>query len=511
MNTKIIYRSLLLASGFLLLSSCNRDDINYLYSEQVVNDGNRELRLLPEQATYSDPSAHYDPATNEITVLPGTEIVLPYIKRGDLPTLLGTVPGSWSHRIDQEKKLIYIQTPEIGKFIEELALNGRDLGTDVLGRGSALFTSRTVKGITFSQEIKLHIPDKLYVTSKLVGPEASLTPIAYFSGVPFAPTDLTAKKYQLEYHLRTAEAGQYRDETIAGTPEEILQRMQLQIQASFEKMHREERYQQIFFTNYLYDPDSLHVYKQNSDDGNSLYLLGVKTNSSGHVDELTGPALGLSGDASTRPVFVHTIPWNTYAQLRGTTIHHDGPTVFPSYLQRIAVGTDLEIKNPKKYFGLPQGEDFDAKRLTLYTGSSTIWQEEVQNLSLVGDRPVLACAKDCSRYDASKDLLTSSFAALPTLTGSNNGSLILEYTTRTGAKLYRILVKKNEEAFDDLLATLPGTRRSFVIDANSSLTEGHATLFPISLKEKATELRSSVVEVLSQTLDQQKVYFTRGY
>lgn len=67
------------------LSSCYRDDINYLYSEQYINDGNRELILLPKQAKYSDHRNYYDETSNTLVVQPSTTIDLPYRKKVTCP------------------------------------------------------------------------------------------------------------------------------------------------------------------------------------------------------------------------------------------------------------------------------------------------------------------------------------------------------------------------------------------------------------------------------------------
>ena len=96
MKTKYILHTLALTSILGGLSGCYRDDVNYLYSEQYINDGNRELVLHPLQAKYSNSFGHYDEQTNTLYVTPESTVrracslhrvprrVLPSVKKSRL-------------------------------------------------------------------------------------------------------------------------------------------------------------------------------------------------------------------------------------------------------------------------------------------------------------------------------------------------------------------------------------------------------------------------------------------
>lgn len=493
-------RPLCLLAALIGLTSCYRDDVHTLYSEQFVNDGNRELRLLPLQAMYSDPGSLYDAQTNELVVLPETSIELPYIKRGDLPELLASLPGSWSHRIDQEKKIIYLQAPSLSAFIEESPLNGRDLTSDVLINGSALFTSRTLKGHTFSQEIKVRIPTDIYMHTPLYEPADQMLSAAG-SGRDFAASDLTAKRYTRHLHMYTGYVHEPQDLEQTLSAEQTLAVLKQKIQWRVKRFAQERRYDQISYRDYLYDADSLSIYKR-SKGQDVLLMLGVKADAQGKPAYLSGPKLGLK-----QPRYVPTIPWNSYYNPKRVTIMHDGPIGVYSELSRAGIGTQLELKNPKKYFGLGASETFDPSRLTVYTGSRLFVDEQREDAPEEYEAPIVAVAKNCASYDATKDMLSASFVTLPPLSGASNASLVLAYQRANGTIVYRLMTHADADGYNDLLLADTGTWRHFWLDANEDMLHGHTDML-VNNEATGGYVRKVRVAIVSEALDPSRTIFT---
>lgn len=433
-----------------------------------------------------------------------------------MPRILATLPGSWSHSVDYEKNIIHLATPDLQNFIKELN-NGEDgFAQDVFSSGSLLFTSRTKKGITFSQEIKVDIPDRFYGHYFLVN-NANLDKNApAIDQTFFNPSkvnekldikDLKSKQYTLEFYLSNTPRSQHRDSVMTKTPEELLALLAQPIQIDFLRYPSVyNKLEQVRPEAYIYDADSLHSYVFHNGDA-AQHVLGVKAGKDGKPELLTGPVLDGSLPAQDRPRFVHPIAWMAFRGNTKSFIYHIGPMGYRRPLERVGIRTELELKNPHRYFGLEASETFDASRVTLYTGSSAFLDVEDGFLPKDAPRVVLAKAEKVCRFDKATDMLRGQFVSLPPSQGNRyNASLIIEYTKANGSKIYRILREEEDSDNYEVLWSIPGGWRTFHLDANQSLTKGMADVV-VSGTGVAYTAESKRVSFVSEVLDHNKVYF----
>lgn len=481
MKSKYYILSLVLVSLLGGLSSCYRDDINFLYSEQYINDGNRELILHPKQAKYSNEYCHYDENSNTLYVTPSSTVELPYTKKGDLPKILATLPSSWTHSIDYAKKMITLHTPDLQHFVKEANDGGEGEASNakqLYGASSLLFTSRTKKGITFSQEIKAVIPDSIYVklfyrrrygfASDLKGYD-----IIYFTpGLQRYDTlytkELPSKKYTIEVHLLSSTQSGFSDTVMTKTPDELVELMNRPIQAILPRFKEGYKFENIEQKGFLYDADSTYVYAAKN--GNITdYFLGSKVNKDGTPELLPGPALNTDLPEHKRPVFIRPIGWNSFCTAGKPFTQHDGPMAYRRPFERISMHTQLELKNPHRFFGLDASEAFDAKKVVLYTAANFFYLGNMTTL-LKMRSPIFLCkAENVCTYDKAKDQLSGGFSCIPVRvnTTSHNNSLIVEYTKANGSKVYKLVhQRKQPDEYSDLLASIMDGWRTFNVDAN---------------------------------------------
>ena len=478
MKPKYYILSLVLISFLGGLSSCYRDDINFLYSEQYINDGNRELILHPKQAKYSNEYCHYDENSNTLYVTPSSTVELPYTKKGDLPKILATLPSSWTHSIDYAKKMITLHTPDLQHFVKEANDGGEGEASNakqLYGASSLLFTSRTKKGITFSQEIKAVIPDSIYVklfyrrrygfASDLKGYD-----IIYFTpGLQRYDTLYTKElPSKIEVHLLSSTQSGFSDTVMTKTPDELVELMNRPIQAILPRFKEGYKFENIEQKGFLYDADSTYVYAAKN--GNITdYFLGSKVNKDGTPELLPGPALNTDLPEHKRPVFIRPIGWNSFCTAGKPFTQHDGPMAYRRPFERISMHTQLELKNPHRFFGLDASEAFDAKKVVLYTAANFFYLGNMTTL-LKMRSPIFLCkAENVCTYDKAKDQLSGGFSCIPVRvnTTSQNNSLIVEYTKANGSKVYKLVhQRKQPDEYSDLLASIMDGWRTFNVDAN---------------------------------------------
>ena len=506
------------------LTSCYRDDINYLYSEQYINDGNRELILHPLQAKYSNDFGRYDEKTNTFYITPESTIELPYTKKGDLPRILATLPSSWTHSIDYEKKIITLHTPKLQNFVKEANDAGFNTQSkELFSATSLLFTSRTKKGITFSQEIKATIPDRIYAHLFYRRRYFTIESPRYYDHLFFSEDQiydtldikgLTGKRYNIEYHIWSETSKIQRDTLITKTPEQFLSYLNQSIQADFSSYQANVKLEDIYQQTYVYDVDSTSAYKFISGDF-LVNLIGVKSGKDGKLELLQGPALSTKLPEDKRPLFVHPIAWNSFVTPFKHFFHHDGPMGYRRPIERISDLTQLELKNPHRYFGLDASETFDASKVVLYTGTEilygpTPWSDFLPEYK---NRMFLVKAEHACSYDKTKDLLSGAFTSLPmTNTGSNelNSSLIVEYTKANGKKVYMFVHQELEDGLnEDFLRPVEGGWRKFVIDANAGKGSSYAEVMHLAQGHHNRMVQIDKVPVFSSVLDHKTPYF--GY
>ena len=182
-------------------------------------------------------------------------------------------------------------------------------------------------------------------------------------------------------------------------------------------------------------------------------------------------------------------------------------------IERICDLTQLELKNPHRYFGLEASESFDASKVVLYTGTdilygSTPWSDFLPEYK---DRMFLVKAEHACSYDKSKDLLSGAFSSLPIgATDSElNSSLIVEYTKADGKKVYKLVQQKRKEGLNgDFLQPIEGGWRKFVIDANAGKeATSHAEVMQLAPGHHNRTVHIEKVSVFSSELDHKTPYF----
>ena len=508
------------------LTSCYRDDINYLYSEQYINDGNRELILHPLQAKYSNDFGHYDEQTNTLYVTPESTVELPYTKKGDLPRILATLPSSWSHSIDYEKKIITLHTPKFQSFVKEANDEGFTTHEkELFGATSLLFTSRTKRGITFSQEIKAVIPDRIYahlfhrrkyspVEENRLYDDLFFNEHAQFND-PLDVKTLTGKRYNVEFHIGSGDNKHFRDTLITKTPEQLLSYLNQPIQADFLSYKPSRKLEDVYQVSYVYDTDSTSTYKFVSENA-PAYWIGPKAGKNGKPELLQGPELSTNLPENQRPLFVHPIAWNSFATPSKPFFHHEGPIAYRRPIERITDLTQLELRNPHRYFGLDASETFDASKVVLYTGTDilygpTSWTDFLPEYK---NRMFLVKAENACSYDKAKDLLSGAFTSLPmtnTESSELNSSLIIEYTKANGKKVYKFVQQEPKDGlYGDFLKPIKGGWRKFVIDANAGKeATSHAEVMQLAPGYRYTTVQINKVPVSSSVLDHKTPKF--GY
>ena len=183
-------------------------------------------------------------------------------------------------------------------------------------------------------------------------------------------------------------------------------------------------------------------------------------------------------------------------------------------IERICDLTQLELKNPHRYFGLEASETFDASKVVLYTGTDilygpTPWSDFLPEYK---DRMFLVKAEHACSYDKSKDLLSGAFSSLPirgVTASEHNSSLIVEYTKADGKKVYKLVQQKHEDGlYGDFLKPVEGGWRKFVIDANAGKeATSHAEVMQLAPGRRNRTVQIDKVPVSSSVLDHKTPYF----
>ena len=377
--------------------------------------------------------------------------------------------------------MITLHTPDLQHFVKEANDGGEGEASNakqLYGASSLLFTSRTKKGITFSQEIKAVIPDSIYVklfyrrrygfASDLKGYD-----IIYFTpGLQRYDTlytkELPSKKYTIEVHLLSSTQSGFSDTVMTKTPDELVELMNRPIQAILPRFKEGYKFENIEQKGFLYDADSTYVYAAKN--GNITdYFLGSKVNKDGTPELLPGPALNTDLPEHKRPVFIRPIGWNSFCTAGKPFTQHDGPMGYRRPFERISMHTQLELKNPHRFFGLDASEAFDAKKVVLYTAANFFYLGNMTTL-LKMRSPIFLCkAENVCTYDKAKDQLSGGFSCIPVRvnTTSHNNSLIVEYTKANGSKVYKLVhQRKQPDEYSDLLASIMDGWRTFNVDAN---------------------------------------------
>lgn len=245
------------------------------------------------------------------------------------------------------------------------------------------------------------------------------------------------------------------------------------------------------------------------------YWTGPKAGKNGKPELLQGPELSTNLPENQRPLFVHPIAWNSFATPSKTFFHHDGPMTYRRPIERIGDLTQLELKNPHRYFGLEASETFDASKVVLYTGTEilygpTRWSDFLPEYK---NRMFLVKAENACSYDKAKDLLSGAFTSLPmTNTGSElNSSLIIEYTKANGKKVYKFVQQERKDGLNgDFLKPVEGGWRKFVIDANAGKeATSHAEVMQLAPGYRNRTVQIDKVPVSSSVLDHKTPKF--GY
>ena len=332
---------------------------------------------------------------------------------------------------------------------------------------------------------------------------------------PLDVKTLTGKRYNVEFHIGSGDNKHFRDTLITKTPEQLLSYLDQPIQADFLSYKPSRKLEDVYQVSYVYDADSTSAYKFVSENA-PAYWIGPKAGKNGKPELLQGPELSTNLPENQRPLFVHPIAWNSFATPSKPFFHHEGPIAYRRPIERITDLTQLELRNPHRYFGLDASETFDASKVVLYTGTDilygpTSWTDFLPEYK---NRMFLVKAENACSYDKAKDLLSGAFTSLPmtnTESSELNSSLIIEYTKANGKKVYKFVQQEPKDGlYGDFLKPIKGGWRKFVIDANAGKeATSHAEVMQLAPGYRYTTVQINKVPVSSSVLDHKTPKF--GY